>query len=177
MTYDPFNSRHRRSLAVRLSTKLADCGFQRVERAGCDEAVYARDVDGTDGLIRVLVYTSIVTRATGPEVRGKDGDSIKVCAVYTSPRDGKERGLVKNRRVHRSGDILGKDGIIDRVYGRMREVYGLCLNPERCSCGSPKFTSKAGNLVCADLCFKTDEELARPYVPRRRTRRSYRRRA
>lgn len=167
-TYDPSNPRHRRTLALRLSAKLADCGFERVERKGCDEAVYVRDVHGTDDSIKVMVYTSIVTGATGPEVRRKDGDSIKVCAVYTSPRDGKERGLIKNKRVHRSGDILGKDGIIDRVYGRMREVYGLCLHPERCKCGAPKFTSKAGNLVCADLCFKTDAELARPYKPRRR---------
>lgn len=173
MSYDPFNITHRRELATALINMLEQSGFTEVQLPGTVEKTYARPVNDR---IRVVVYTSIKDDA----VRGKDFDAIRVTALYTTQRpvlNGKEKGIIKDRRVHRSGHINGKDGIIDRVYHRMRNVWELS-SPPKCTCnacGAPKFISKAGNEVCAEMCWLTDAEVLRPAPRKRRGRRGGRR--
>jgi hypothetical protein len=182
MTYDPIKHADRANLAIAVMAKLTACGFTPLRREGTKEAVYARDVDGTDGRIRVLVYTTVVPGPGGTfEVREIGSDSIKVCALYTTKRPGfkgKERGLVKDRRIHRSGQIKGKGGILDRMLDRMREVYKAAKTGECCpSCSAPMFITKAKKLCCSELCWKSDTDIAKPYrPPAQRRRSSYRRR-
>jgi hypothetical protein len=74
-----------------------------------------------------------------------------VCAVYRAA-DGTDRGIMKVTRVNRVGDV---DAIVGRVVDRARSVWGAIASAPRCHrCGAPTFTSKAGNEVCADLCWK-----------------------
>jgi len=159
MIYDPSKRDSRELLAVALIQKLDECGFVREPRPKTDEAVYSRPVDQTGEKIRVLVYSSVVPSVHGFDIRGNGDDSIKVVAIYMG-RNNKERGLVKVARVHRVGEI---SAIVERMYARMRDVYKKAQTGARCSkCGAPMFTSKAGNLVCADLCWLSDEEYNRP---------------
>jgi len=167
--YDSRNRGSRRDLAYAIVHKLQACGFEETSIAGCQEVVYARAVAGAEG-IRVLVYTTVDSRDGMARSCGKD--AIRVCAVYKA-RDGRERGIASaDKRVNRVG-LVGD--IVNRMHSRMREVYGLGRGSERCSCGAPKFTSKKGNAVCADLCWMTEAELNRPAPRRRRRRRSGRR--
>lgn len=149
--YDPNSQTSREQLAVAMIAKITSCGFALKDIPGTNEAVYSRVVEGTDGKISVLVYTSIAMGRRGPEVRTCGQDAIRVCAVY-STQDGGERGIAKaTARVYRTGTVTD---IVDRTYGRMREVYKLAQNPERCSdCGAPKFVAKSKRLVCADVCW------------------------
>lgn len=153
--YDPESRSSRELLAVQLLSKLRECGFSLEKRPNTNEAIYSREVDGTNGKIRVVVYTTVVAGRV-PLTRPNGKDAIRVCAVYTS-RDGRERGIASDTRVNRTGEIAD---IVDRTYGRMRAVYKAVRTHTRCDrCGSPTFTSKAGNVVCADFCWKSDEEL------------------
>lgn len=164
--YVPESLGSREDLAVRLLAKMHECGFSLEKRERTNEAIYSRVVDGTDGKIRVMVYTTVVNGRV-PKVRECGKDAIRVCAVYTSDRTGVERGLAKETRINRVGTI---EDIVDRVYTRMRSVYGDSMNPCCCKrCGTPTFVSKNDNRVCADLCWKSDEELA---AEARRPRRS-----
>ena len=168
--YDPDSARARSVLAFQIVQKLEDCGFTAVTRAKTNEAIYSREV--REGIC-VLVYTSVVPVDGTIEVRGVDKDAIRVCAIYKN-RDGKERGIVRaDKRVHRVGVT---EEIVDRMHQRMRDVWRVAQSPCTCEkCGAPKFKSKKGNEVCADLCFLSDEERNRP-APRRRRRRYYGRR-
>lgn len=174
MSYDPFNVNDRQALATALVNMLAQCGFDEVTLPNTKERTFARPVNDR---IRVVVYTSIV----GDMVRGKDFDAIRVTSLYTTKRpvlNNKEQGIIKDRRVHRTGEIHGDGGIVDRTHQRMRNVWKLS-SPPKCvcsDCGSPKFISKKGNEVCAEMCWLTDAEVLRP-APRQRRggRRSYRR--
>ena len=164
MLYNPESRSSREALAMQLLGKLTSCGFEPLEREGTNEAVYYREVDGTEGKMRVLVYTTVVPQGDHFEVRTCGADSIRVCAVYYSDRAG-ERGLVKETRTHRTGEV---QAIVDRVYNRMREVYKKAKGGCRCNrCGAPTFKSKKGNNVCADLCWKSDEDLRKDESKRR----------
>ncbi len=166
--YNPHSLTDRRNLANALCARLTECGFTPVTRKGTKEAIYSRDVDGTDGTIKVLVYTSVVPVRGGFAVRKEGKDAIRVCAVYTA-KDGRERGIARaDKRVNRTGTV---EATTDRMYGRMREVYKAGASCDRCHCGAPKFVSKKGNEVCADLCWLSDEERNRP--ARRHPRRSF----
>ena len=170
MRYDANQRDSRELLAVSVIAQLGESGFSKEERPGSTEAVYSREVNGTDGKIRVLVYTSVIPSVHGFDIRGTGGDSIKVCALYTG-RGGKERGIVKETRVHRVGEI---EDIVSRMLDRMRKVYRKAQTGERCSkCGAPKFTSKSGNACCADLCWLSDEEFSRPNPNSRKRSRPY----
>ena len=166
MSYNPNSMTDRRQLAAALCARLTECGFTPVTRQGTKEAIYSRPVDGTDGTIKVLVYTSVVpVRGGGFAVRKEGKDAIRVCAVYTA-KDGKERGIARaDKRVNRTGTI---EATVERTYQRMRDVYKAGMSCDRCSCGAPKFRSKAGNEVCADLCWLSDEERSRPAGQRRK---------
>ena len=146
MDYDPTIPGMRTALAASIVTCLEECGFtkhtDKDARYDGREFVFTRKInDNTD----VRVYTTV---ADG-KARGKGKDSIRVAAVYTT-RDGKTRGLVKNRRVHRTGNI---DAITERMVERMRDVWRKAARPERCHCGAPKFVTKKGNLCCAEICW------------------------
>lgn len=158
MLYNPESRSSRELLAIRLLGKLEECGFAPLDQEGTKEAVFSREVHGTEGKIRVLVYTTIIAKPDGRfEVRDCGEDSIRVCAVYRSERTDSERGLVKETRTHRTGEI---SNIITRVHQRMREVYGKARTGHRCKkCGAPTFKSKKGNQVCADLCWKSADDL------------------
>jgi len=161
MQYDPLSPTSRQHLATCILDVLAEAGFieEWHEDAGdiVKEKVFYRPVTMGDGSVvegvRVLVYTSIV----GDEVRDKGKDAIRVAAVYHSKRTGQERGIIKETRIHRVGDT---DAICDRLLKRMRKVFGKARRPNRCPrCGAPMFTSKKGNDVCCDFCWKSDAQI------------------
>ena len=151
-TYDPNMEFLRRMLALEILIKMEDCGFKEEinkPRAGwsthltTNERIFSRQVNDR---IKVKVYTSIV----GDAIRHVGKDSIRVCAVY-STNTGMTKGIVKNRRVHRTGNI--KD-IVGRVHQRMRDTWRDTMNGQKCNkCGAPMFTSKKKNLVCAEACW------------------------
>ena len=149
-TYDPDSVHHRQVLALDIIKKLEDCGFEEIPFGG-GERVYRRIIPDTN--ISVKVYTSVVDM----EARQSGRDAIRVCAVYESS-DGTSRGIGSARRVHRTGDI---HAIVDRMHQRMRQVWKDAATGERCHCGAPKFKSKSGNTVCADICWVSDEEKKR----------------
>lgn len=140
MDYDATIPGMTTALAAALVLRLNECGFSKIESRG--EDIYAREV--TPG-IEVRVFTSVVNGSA----RGCGKDSIRVAAVYKTS-DGKTRGLVKNRRVHRTGNI---DDIVERTVSRMRDVWRKAARSERCHCGAPKFVTKKGNLCCAEICW------------------------
>lgn len=146
MSYDPENAAHRQQLAFDLTAAVIQAGFERIHPKGTHEMVYAQPVAGHPDL-RILVYTSIVQG----QVRKAAKDAIRVTAVYTAQRDGRDRGVVKATRVHRTGEI-GR--IVDRCLKRITQVQGnvdaLSLCP---ACNAPKFQSKNKNWVCAELCW------------------------
>lgn len=151
MDYDPSIPGMRIALAASLLAKLEECGFAEISKPVRDaksyghktEVVFSRPVnDRTD----IRVYTTIVNG----KVRDSGKDSIRVAAVYTT-MSGKTRGLVKNRRVHRTGDV---SAITERMVERMRAVWKNAARSEHCKCGAPKFVTKKGNLCCAEICWK-----------------------
>jgi len=158
----------REDLAAALILKMAECGFKlEPPDSVTREAVYARDVEGTEGRICVRVFTSVEQGRRGPVTRRAGSDAIRVCAVYKG-RDGRSRGIAKaEHRVNRVGEI---SDIVMRTYERMREVYKAARCSEKCErCGAPKFRAKSGNMVCADLCWLSPEEMSRPWAKPRRT--------
>ena len=135
---------HRVELAKALEDKLISCGFSRENLDERREKVYSRPIRSTG--MHVVVYTSIV----GDCVRFTGKDAIRVVGMY---RNGTiERGIISNTRVNRVGEI---NSIIERTYERMRLTWKKCNNVDLCrKCGAPKFTSKNGNKVCAEICWK-----------------------
>jgi len=151
--YDPSCWMMRKLLAIELIVKLDDCGFvedavggrESIGRSGryAKERVFSRPVNEQ---VVVKVYTTIIE----DEVRRVGKDAIRVCAIYAA-KDGSTRGLVKNRRVHRTGNI---SEIADRMHQRMRDVWKSTMSTKKCNkCGAPMFTSKKKNLVCAEACW------------------------
>lgn len=156
MEYNPADPMHRRELAQALVQRLTAAGFMEaaVARRGIKERVFYRPIDNSPGM-RVQVYTSIVGYGPEATVRSVGNDAIRVCGIYRS-NAGQDRGIVTATRVHRTGEI---QAICDRTIERAREVWAAARRSTRCSkCGAPTFTSKKGNEVCAELCFKRGEE-------------------
>lgn len=160
MDYNPDSAADRQQLAFALCDAIIAQGFEReantVKKPSGQvvegEMVYSQPVPG-DLNLRVVVYTSIIKG----QVRQVAKDAIRVAAVYVSPVDKKERGVVKATRVHRMGSV---DAIVERCLERIEIVKGKCHNGiERCDqCGAPLFTSKNKNKVCADLCWLKDKD-------------------
>ena len=140
--YNAQNAASRKALASAIMEMVESCGFKPV--LGQSEKVFARNIH-TNEAIEVRVYTSVF----GDEVDLVGADAIRVTVLYNTP-DNKVRPLGKTKRVYRKGTI---EDIVERTRSRMRDGYRIGLNPEKCRCGAPKFTSKAGNLVCADACW------------------------
>jgi len=111
--YNPKNRGHRKSLATRIAKMLVSSGFS-LDAAAKGEDVYERPVDGTTARVRVL--TSIING----EMRQKDKDAIRVCAVLDT--SGSTRGLVKSTRINRTGDT---DAITARLLTAMRKTYKI----------------------------------------------------
>ena len=109
--YNPKNKQHRKSLATRVTKMLVSSGFS-LDATAKGEDVYERPVDGTTARVRVL--TSIING----EMRVKDADAIRVCAVLDT--SGSTRGLVKSTRINRTGDT---DAITSRLLTAMRKTY------------------------------------------------------
>ena len=113
--YNPKNKQHRKTLAKRIAGMLGASGFS-VDASARGEVVYTRPVDGVKaGSAQVRVLTSIV----GDQMRQKDKDAIRVCAVYTD-NTGQSRGLVKSTRINRTGDM---EAITGRLLQAMRKTY------------------------------------------------------
>lgn len=143
MKYLPESPASRETLAIMIQAEMRRCGFTRETVPGCREEVYSLVINRG---IRVCVYTTIENGI----VRSCGSDAIRVTAVYRGT-DGRDRGVAKaDSRVNRTGNL---EDIVGRMYLRMREVWVLGNKAERCSCGAPKFVSKAGNLVCAEICW------------------------
>lgn len=140
--YNAQNAGSRKALASAIMEMVESCGFKPV--LGQSEKVFARNIH-TNEAIEVRVYTSVF----GNEVDLVGADAIRVTVLYNTA-DNKVRPLGKTKRVYRKGTI---EDIVERTRSRMRDGYRIGLNPEKCRCGAPKFTSKAGNLVCADACW------------------------
>jgi len=111
--YNPKNRGHRKSLATRIAKMLVSSGFS-LDATAKGEDVYERPVDGTTARVRVL--TSIING----EMRQKDKDAIRVCAVLDT--NGSTRGLVKSTRINRTGDT---DAITARLLTAMRKTYKI----------------------------------------------------
>ena len=111
--YNPKNRGHRKSLATRIAKMLVSSGFS-LDATAKGEDVYERPVDGTTARVRVL--TSIING----EMRQKDKDAIRVCAVLDT--SGSTRGLVKSTRINRTGDT---DAITSRLLTAMRKTYKI----------------------------------------------------
>jgi len=109
--YNPKNKQHRKSLATRIVKMLVGAGFS-LDTSSKGEAVFERPVAGTTARVRVL--TSIING----EMRVKDADAIRVCAVLDT--NGSTRGLVKSTRINRTGET---DGITARLLTAMRKTY------------------------------------------------------
>jgi hypothetical protein len=171
MAYDPRNRNDRRELATAIVDALNKAEFieEYVEDKGVKERVFFRAV-GEGDKFRICVYTGVVGEGDLAECRKAGTDAIRVCVLYRSRRDDKEKGVVKTTRVHRTGEITA---VIERMLGRMREAWVKGRDGNICtctSCGSPTFVSKAGNNVCAEICWKSDDEL-RVQAPRNNYRR------
>ena len=164
MAYNPDSTADRIELATRVEQTLLNAGFfeewHGEVRDPTKEKTYTRQV--VDG-IRIVVYTSIV----GDRVRSTGKDAIRVVLVYTSERLGKDRGIGKETRIHRTGEV---SAILERMLTRMRNAWTAGKRPCRCpQCNAPTFKAKSGKDVCADLCWKTTEELEKDTYQRRST--------
>ena len=163
--YDPKIPLLRQMLALSIVNKMDECGFELLSnpraafglsRPELAERVYARTI-GKDDRMTVRVYTTVIGGENNVpfEVRKEGKDAIRVCAIYET-NDGSSRGIAKETRINRTGNI---DDIVKRMHERMRSVYKAAASGARCgSCNAPKFTTKAGKLCCAEICWKTDEQ-------------------
>ena len=147
MAYDPNNTMHRKALAQQLQSLFSGAGFVKLDGPAHAEDVYRYQCNGST---EILVYSSIV----GGAVRGDGEDAIRVAAVYRR-KDGAVRGLFKDTRINRTGEI---DKIVKRTHERMRNAYVAVRDHWKegkvCpSCGAPLFLSKNDKLVCAETCW------------------------
>lgn len=175
MPYDPTSAGHRTWLAFSLKGMLTKAGFKQLDpetfeaeireakkhsayparrrrwgggprvdviRGGREE-VWERATPAPNVSIRV--FTTIV----GNEVRTKAKDAIRVQLVYKNGLN--VRRLTSEKRVNRTGDA---HKIVDRTLERMRNAFEEGKTLQKCErCGAPKFKSKKGNFVCADICW------------------------
>jgi hypothetical protein len=146
MQYNHSSQHSRQVLASRLTNRLTQMGFRPFYDKRAKEIIFAHPVHESPG-VSVLVYTSCAPAPSGGvEARRCGKDAIRVCAIY------KNRGLVREKRINRVGQV---EDIVNRMHLRAREVYRTAKSPHQCpECGEPTFTSKKGNQVCVDLCWK-----------------------
>lgn len=143
--YDPQSPASRRALASAITQKLTAGHFRKIPMEGTTEDVYVKPLP-EDARLAIAVYTSI----THGTARAVGADAIRVTLLYKR-QDGSIRGLAKETRINRTGTI---EAIIDRMVDRIYLARNLAKSVPHCEhCRAPKFTSKAGKLVCADACW------------------------
>ena len=155
MKYNPEDPKHRLGLAIHLMSVLDNAGFKRDERFESKHApdhlrehVYSREI--RDGMF-VVVYTSCSNhKKVYVSVRAKGNDAIRVSTIYLRSDTSERRGIGKQKRIHRTGVI---EDIGNRLLERMRDGWRIGNTQRMCHCGAPKFKSKKGNLVCANICW------------------------
>tara|TARA_B100000131_G_scaffold213207_1_gene204972 strand:- start:1157 stop:1711 length:555 start_codon:yes stop_codon:yes gene_type:complete len=164
MHYDPECEYSRQHLAISITSRLDDAGFEKVDvieysksayrSIQTKEHIYERDIDDTG--LKVQVYTTIVDdNNLGMTVRTTGKDAIRV--NVRSPDI--KRALITETRVNRTGEI---SDIVERMIQRARDVYKLGRQSGKChKCGAPRAMSKAGKWYCAKVCWKSEEEKAR----------------
>lgn len=146
MQYDPMNTTHRRMLAEGVLGTVKSAGLRAEEQSNCFEEVFSLPVKER---LSIKVYTSVDKR--DGLIRSVGADAIRVCTVYNS-RSGAVRGVGKETRVHRVGDI---NMIIVRMAERLNASLKAANSLPCCVyCGAPNFKSKNGNMVCSDICWK-----------------------
>ena len=147
MAYDPNSPAHRAVLAQELHMMLSTAGFAVLDGRPAAEDIYRYQcIGGTE----ILVYSSIVNGM----VRGEGEDAIRVAAVYRR-KDGHTRGLFKDTRINRTGEI---PKIVGRTQERMRNAYkairGHWKDGKLCDhCKAPLFLSKSDKWTCAETCW------------------------
>jgi len=164
--YDPSVPMLRQLLGLQILGKLEDAGFaeepltKKLDKPYMAERVYAR-VDGLPKGMKIQVYTTVIGDGDNVpvEVRSSGKDAIRVSAVYVT-KDGKTRGLGKETRVNRTGNV---EDICERMLIRMRKAWKTCKTATYCECGAPKFVTKNNKLACAEICWLTEEEKNKPY--------------
>lgn len=136
----------REDLAGALEVALINAGFHVVAEPG--EVCYTR-LHNKIKDVQIRVYTTIPQGLN--MVRDVGKDAIRVCAIYTPMDIKKRRGLFKESRVYRYGEI---EEIVIRTIQRARDVWATISKIQKCpKCNSITFESKAGKKVCANLCW------------------------
>ena len=156
--YRPANFSDRRNLAQALDSALCGLGLQ--PRQGRGERVYTAPAGDR---IELCVFSSVVWSNGHLAARPDSKDAIRVSLVYTCQEGGK-RGLRSDTRINRTGTV---QSILERVQQRTMAAFAAVDGLPRCHCGAPKFTSKAGNLVCAEACWTRKAPAPAPAAPQR----------
>tara|TARA_R110001592_G_scaffold269620_3_gene535956 strand:+ start:32 stop:532 length:501 start_codon:yes stop_codon:yes gene_type:complete len=144
----------RRMLATEILLVLEENNFKRCERletkyGDVSEIVYAKPLK-TNSRYMVAVYTSCDQVGGAYVVKKKGSDAIRIAGLYIND-EGIPRGIIKNIRVNRTGD---SSSITKRMMTRVVKTFHELNTNKTCDeCGSPKFISKKGNLVCSEACW------------------------
>lgn len=147
MAYDPSVKNDRKYLASKIRDTLFNNGFDANslhEEFNSKECIYGK-------LVKDHIVICVFSTIEYGECRPKGDDAIRVVGFYVT-REGDLRALAKSeKRIFRTGSIRS---ICDRLCERVEEVERNVNNPMKCRCGAPMFTSKKGNTVCTELCWK-----------------------
>ena len=147
MSYDSSITEDREYLASAIQNTLFDRGFNTNslhELFNAKECIYGK-------LIKDNIVICVFTTIENKECRPRGDDAMRVVGFYIT-RNGDLRALVKaEKRVFRTGTA---QAICNRLCKRVDEVEENVNRPLVCRCGAPMFTSKKGNTVCTELCWK-----------------------
>ena len=145
----------RRILAVDIIGSLEDNGFERCRRIetkyGEDsEIVYAKPLCKGSRKI-IAVYTSCNQSGGAFIAKSSGKDAIRVAGIYIN-KEGKTKGLVKNKRVNRVGT---NEAIVARLAARIVRTSSELQAVPKCEhCNAPTFLSRNNNLVCSETCWR-----------------------
>ena len=147
MAYDSASINDRKHLASKIRDTLFNRGFDKNslhEEFNSKECIYGK-------LIKNNIVICVFTTIEYGECRPKGDDAIRVVGFYVT-KVGDLRALSKaEKRLFRTGTI---QSICTRLVERVEEVENNVNKPTLCRCGAPMFTSKKGNTVCTELCWK-----------------------
>lgn len=150
----------RRLLANEILCTLSENKFVRCERLETSfgdnsELVFVSPIK-TNKRYMVAVYTSC-NQVGGAYVSKRKGkDAIRIAGLFVK-KDGTTCGIIKNKRVNRTGlssDVCKR--MMQRVAKTRLQINERILDiTKNCKhCGSPTFISKKGNEVCSELCWR-----------------------
>ena len=145
MEYNHTLIEHRRKLASSVVGLLTSLGFKRDNKVQSKEHVYSRMLKSN---MKISVYTSATNDGDGLSVRKVGDDAIRIAVLYHST-EGLVRPVGKKTRINRTGDFKAiLERLRTRTFDIMKEPTTYCSH-----CESPQFKSKAGKMVCAELCW------------------------